>query len=86
MPTGSTSAKLKLWSSIELNNNIYVWYHADNHEPSWKPEKVEEIIKNGWVYRGRLEFVINCYPQVNMAGYKLKVQLQDNFQNRGIQI
>src|SRR5699024_4634713 len=58
------SAKVKLWPSIELNSAIFVWYHADNQEPSWQPEKVNEIANNSWGYRGRSEFVINCIPLV----------------------
>ena len=70
MLIGPTSAKVKLWPSIELNDTIFVWYHADNQEPSWQPEKLDEIANNSWGYRGRSEFFINSYPQVNVLLFR----------------
>lgn len=52
---------MKKWESYEANGFIFVWYHAENEQPSWYPPK-DEIISN-WVYRGRSEHYVNAHIQ-----------------------
>lgn len=60
------NAKVKLWTSLERNNVIFVWYQADQDEqpkPSWTPEVVQELTTGKWVYQGRTEHLVNCHIQ-----------------------
>ena len=55
--------KLNLWKSVECNGLVYIWYHAENIEPSWQPVEVSHIepkneAKERWLYRGRNEFEV----------------------------
>jgi cholesterol 7-dehydrogenase len=67
-------AKLKIWTTVEMNGFIYVWYHAENAGPSWLPEPVPEIETGKWHNRGRCEFLIGCHAQVRSErqGFSLK--------------
>ncbi|XP_067119012.1 cholesterol 7-desaturase nvd-like [Centruroides vittatus] len=56
-------AKIKTWESIEQNGFIYVWYHAENEPPLWKPPVVPEIENRLMQYIGRSEHVANCHIQ-----------------------
>ena len=49
---------------MEINNAIFVWFHADDQEPNWYPKCVQEITDNKWIYRGRTEHSVNCHIQV----------------------
>lgn len=53
-----------MWPSIEINNVIFIWFHADHRDPSWYPELATEIATNQWVYQGRTEHFVNCHIQV----------------------
>lgn len=55
--------KAKTWPSIEVNSLIFVWYHADNEEPSWYPQDLEPIKKKLWPCHGRSEFLVGCHIQ-----------------------
>ncbi|KAG8301246.1 cholesterol 7-desaturase nvd-like [Homalodisca vitripennis] len=54
-------AKVKKWTSREVNDYIFVWYHAEGEEPFWQVEPVTEIENKKWWYRGRSEFLINSH-------------------------
>lgn len=54
-------AKVKAWSSLEINGWIYLWYHAEGIEPNWKPQELEEITSGQWQYKGRTEHYINAH-------------------------
>ncbi|XP_054263633.1 cholesterol 7-desaturase nvd [Macrosteles quadrilineatus] len=54
-------AKVKKWESCEVNDFIFVWYHAEGEAPSWQVEVTEEIHSGEWWYRGRSEFIINSH-------------------------
>ena len=56
------SSSLKKWTVCEVNDGIFVWYHADNEEP-WKMPVVDEIASGEWIYQGRNEFLVNCHCQ-----------------------
>ncbi|KAH9410209.1 hypothetical protein TYRP_009965, partial [Tyrophagus putrescentiae] len=57
------NAKVKLWESIEVNNFIFVWHHADGDAPSWKPENVPEIANKEWAYRGHTLYTVHSHIQ-----------------------
>ena len=57
-------ARLPTFPSMERNGLVYLWYHADQEEPSWSPPAIPEIESGDWVYQGRNEFYVNCHIQV----------------------
>lgn len=56
------SARLKKWRSVEVNNLIFVWYHAENEEP-WELPEISEISTGEWSFHGKNEFIVNCHIQ-----------------------
>lgn len=65
-------ARVKKWPSCEQNDIIFVWYHAEEDEPSWQPTPIPQI-QNGEVwYRGRNEFLVNSHIQVRTNGVNLQ--------------
>ncbi|KAK7475347.1 hypothetical protein BaRGS_00033423, partial [Batillaria attramentaria] len=67
IPYGDTDKKLpdksqvKSWPVAELNGWIYLWFHAEGLEPTWRLPEMEEITKGQWVFRGRTEHFINAH-------------------------
>jgi cholesterol 7-dehydrogenase len=57
-------AKTKSWNTIEKNNRIYIWYHAEGAEPDWFPEDLEEVQNGTWRYCGQTVHHINCHIEV----------------------
>ena len=57
-------AKTKSWPCLERNGTIMVWFHAENAEPTWLPEEIEEISNGSWTFRGRSEHSINAHVEV----------------------
>ncbi|ODM93888.1 Cholesterol desaturase daf-36, partial [Orchesella cincta] len=56
-------ANLKMCPVIEAYGFVYIWYHAENEEPSWWPDAVPEVASGNWKYRGRSEFRVTCHIQ-----------------------
>ncbi|KAJ9597610.1 hypothetical protein L9F63_011516, partial [Diploptera punctata] len=56
-------ARVKSWTSCEVNQFIFVWYHAEGEPPSWQPMIIPDIHNKKWSYRGRNEFLINAHIQ-----------------------
>ncbi|KAK2588202.1 hypothetical protein KPH14_004239 [Odynerus spinipes] len=56
-------AKTKAWKSCEVNQMIFVWYHAELIEPDWQLQHQEKILNGSWRFQGRNEFIINCHIQ-----------------------
>ncbi|CAG2056005.1 unnamed protein product, partial [Timema podura] len=56
-------ARVKKWTSYEVNSFIFIWFHAENEEPTWHPEPIQPIQEKKWVYRGRNEFYVNSHIQ-----------------------
>ncbi|KAG8230503.1 hypothetical protein J437_LFUL010603, partial [Ladona fulva] len=56
-------ARVKCWPSCEVNNIVFVWYHAEDEEPSWKPSSIPEVEKGAWSRRGYSRFHVNCHIQ-----------------------
>lgn len=54
---------LKKWQSLERSGFIYVWFHAENEEPTWWPPAVSQIESGEWTYGGRSENLVNCHLQ-----------------------
>ncbi|KAK0162560.1 hypothetical protein PV327_006328 [Microctonus hyperodae] len=55
--------KTKSWKCCEVNQLIFVWYHAESIDPEWYIEPVLQISKDKWQYQGRNEFLINSHIQ-----------------------
>jgi hypothetical protein len=56
------SAKLKKWTSKEVNGLIFIWHHVDNQNP-WELKFFKQIESREWVFYGKNEYVINCHIQ-----------------------
>ncbi|KAF7997096.1 hypothetical protein HCN44_005373 [Aphidius gifuensis] len=56
-------ARTRAWKSCEINNIIFVWYHAELANPDWMPMSLEKISSGNWWYHGRNEYLINCHIQ-----------------------
>ncbi|XP_070494288.1 cholesterol 7-desaturase nvd 1-like isoform X2 [Chironomus tepperi] len=55
-------AQLKKWTSREVNEQIFVWYHAENEDP-WEIEAIPSIESGEMVQHGSLEFEIYAHIQ-----------------------
>ena len=56
-----SNSRLPTKTSLEVNNLIFVWHHAEDEEPSWWPEKIPQLGQTGkdkWTYQGRNEFEV----------------------------
>ena len=58
-------AKTKSWPTLEKYNGIYVWYHAEEVEPLWIPEDIDEIESGAWNYKGKTQHTINSHIEVS---------------------
>jgi cholesterol 7-dehydrogenase len=56
-------AKLKTWTSVEINGLICIWYHADDEPPVWVPLPLPQVNSGAWVYQGRNEYHVTCHIQ-----------------------
>ncbi|CAI5455943.1 unnamed protein product [Caenorhabditis angaria] len=56
-------AKVMTWPSIEINNNIYIWYHSDGLDPQWEIPEIPEITEGLWKFGGRTEHELMCHIQ-----------------------
>ncbi|XP_060600576.1 cholesterol 7-desaturase nvd-like [Ruditapes philippinarum] len=54
-------AKIKAWTSAELNGWVHIWYHAEGVEPTWKIPELKEITSGTWQFKGRTEHYINAH-------------------------
>lgn len=54
---------MKAWPCDESNGFIYMWYHAENEQPTWKVPLIPEIASKRWVYSGRSEYLVNAHIQ-----------------------
>ncbi|SPP88369.1 cholesterol 7-desaturase [Drosophila guanche] len=53
---------VKKWISQEVNDFIFIWYHAESTDP-WELPVTMEIQEKNISYHGRNEFYINCHIQ-----------------------
>jgi len=56
-------ARLTTYPSVERNGFVYVWFHADQEEPSWTVPDEFENAHTDFKYQGRTEYYINCNAQ-----------------------
>ncbi|CAH0385433.1 unnamed protein product [Bemisia tabaci] len=54
-------ARLRTWKSVEVNDIIFVWYHAEGEEPSYEPQPWEEITNGGYKFVGRFESTCDAH-------------------------
>lgn len=66
-------AKIKSWNSLEINGRIYVWYHAEDVEPEWRPEELECLEK--WKYCGQTIHYVNCHIEVSRTNAEVFIAL-----------
>ncbi len=60
-------ASLQHWISCEMNTFIYLWYHAENEQPTWYPKCISQINNKTYQFRVRSEFRVNAHLQVDTA-------------------
>nr|XP_018915694.1 PREDICTED: cholesterol 7-desaturase-like isoform X2 [Bemisia tabaci] len=56
-------ARVRTWKSCEVNDLIFVWYHAEGEDPTWEPQPVKQISNGDWWFIGRSEHMINAHIQ-----------------------
>lgn len=54
-------AKTKVWTCVEVNGLILVWYDAEGREPNFHIDQYEEIKSKQWTYRGRIVHYVNTH-------------------------
>lgn len=47
-----------------MNHLIFVWYHADEGEPTWEPKPIPEIESGKYWLVGKFDYIINAPIQV----------------------
>ncbi|XP_063980032.1 cholesterol 7-desaturase nvd-like [Diachasmimorpha longicaudata] len=52
------NAKVRAWKSLEVNNIIFVWYHAEMEGPEWYPQPIAQIADKSYWCQGRNEYII----------------------------
>lgn len=65
--------KLKMWKTFETNGFLFIWFHAEDQEPTWHPDPIAEVNEGTWSYRGRSEMRVACHIQVLELMKLLKV-------------
>ena len=60
----TTYCQIRVWRSLERNQLIFVWYHADGEEPTYEPAIIPNVdgdltSQEAWVYHGRNEYEVN---------------------------
>ena len=58
-----TTAKTKVWTSLEKNKFIYFWYHANDEEPHWEPTQVNGVDNNSYSIHATAEHFIDVHIQ-----------------------
>ena len=58
--------QIRVWQSLERNQLIFVWYHADGEEPTYEPAIIPNVdgdltSQEAWVYHGRNEYEVNKF-------------------------
>ncbi|XP_060600575.1 cholesterol 7-desaturase nvd-like [Ruditapes philippinarum] len=54
-------AKVKSWTTVEINDWINIWYHAEGMEPYWQIPEIEDISSGKLQYNGRTEHHVNAH-------------------------
>ncbi|XP_011297014.1 cholesterol desaturase daf-36 [Fopius arisanus] len=57
------NAKVRAWKSLEVNNLIFMWYHAEMEDPGWYPEPIAQIADGSYRCQGRNEYHISAHIQ-----------------------
>lgn len=56
-------AKVKSWRTVEINDWINIWYHAEGLEPNWSLPEIDCITNGTFRYKGRTEHHISAHIQ-----------------------
>lgn len=57
------AAKIKKWTSTEVNGFVFVWYSVEGSEIPWTIPKSVEVESKKLIYHGRNEFYVHCHIQ-----------------------
>ncbi|XP_022103258.1 cholesterol 7-desaturase-like, partial [Acanthaster planci] len=57
------SIKVPTYRSLEINDMILLWFHAEGEEPSWYPPEIEKIKSGEVKFNGIFEAYVNCHIQ-----------------------
>lgn len=59
--------QIRVWRSMERNQLVFVWYHADDEDPDYEPTLLPQVDDQNqpgaWVYHGRNEYEVACQMQ-----------------------
>uniref|UniRef100_T1JNQ2 Rieske domain-containing protein n=1 Tax=Strigamia maritima TaxID=126957 RepID=T1JNQ2_STRMM len=79
-------AKIKTWTAVERMGWVFVWHHADDAEPEWILDEIEQIPSGEYIFHGRSEYIVNAHIQIGpgivlihldmLLGTALFVQIQ----------
>ena len=56
-------AKVKTWHTHEYMGNIYMWWHAEGHPPSYQPLHDDSFDKGNMKFYGELQQPMYLHPQ-----------------------
>ena len=62
------AAKVKSYITIEKNDWICLWYHAEGVDPTWEIPELEGLTHKTWKCGGRTEHYINAHIEVRTYG------------------
>ena len=58
------AAKIKSYITLEKNDWIYLWHHAEGVDPTWEIPELENLTHKTWKCGGRTEHYINAHIEV----------------------
>eukprot|EP00047_Mylnosiga_fluctuans_P007849 m.255872 g.255872 ORF g.255872 m.255872 type:complete len:449 (-) comp19733_c0_seq1:103-1449(-) len=58
-----SEARVAKYTSMEINDQILIWFDAEGREPWWTPPVIDEIQTGTWSFRGKTQHFINAHIQ-----------------------
>lgn len=86
-PNVQELARMKTWTSVEVNGWIIVWHHAERARPSWKVPEIPEISTGVWTLKGENTNIINTHIEdisENSADFIHFKQVHEPFSWNGV--
>lgn len=53
----------RVFPSLEINDEILLWFDAEGREPSWFPPRLENLENGRWSFRGVTQHPVNAHIQ-----------------------
>eukprot|EP00047_Mylnosiga_fluctuans_P003527 m.229586 g.229586 ORF g.229586 m.229586 type:complete len:450 (+) comp11925_c0_seq1:1268-2617(+) len=58
-----SEARVKKYTSLEINDQILFWFDAEGREPFWYPPELTGIRTGNWIFRGKTQHFLNSHIQ-----------------------